>query len=183
MPTKAAFLDLNGTIVMPVQVRHPTEHWIIPGAIDAVRVLNQQGFLYPVVTVQTRIAKGYFSVEDFAAWFQDVVGRFRAAGAVLCGPYVCPHWPPESCICSKPQPYLYRQAAVEHNISLAQSVIIGDTAGDIQAAKTLGCMGCLVRTGWGEAALQGAGVGQDADHIAADVLAAAQWIVQRPVVA
>jgi len=183
MSTKAAFLDLNGTLVMPVQVRHPTEHWIIPGAIDAVRLLNQQGFLCPVVTVQTRIAKGYFSGEDFAAWFQDVVGHFRAAGAVLCGPYVCPHWPPASCQCAKPQPSLYRQAAVEHQIALAQSVIIGDTAGDIQAAKTLGCLGCLVRTGWGEATLEGVGGGQDADHIAADVLAAAQWIVQRPVVA
>jgi D-glycero-D-manno-heptose 1,7-bisphosphate phosphatase len=183
MDTKAAFLDLNGTLVMPVQVRHPTEHWIIPGAINAVRLLNQQGFLCPVVTVQTRIAKGYFSGEDFAAWFQGVVEHFRSAGAVLCGPYVCPHWPPASCMCSKPQPYLYKQAAVEHQIALAQSVVIGDTAGDIQAAKPLGCMGCLVRTGWGEAALQRAGVGQDADHIATDVLAAAQWIVQRPGVA
>jgi D-glycero-D-manno-heptose 1,7-bisphosphate phosphatase len=183
MYTKAAFLDLNGTLAMPVQVRHPSEHWIIPGAVDAVQLLNQQGFLCPVVTVQTRIAKGYFSAEDFAAWFQAVVGHFQSAGAILCGPYVCPHWPPESCVCSKPQPYLYRQAAVEHNIALAQSVVIGDTAGDIQAAKTLGCVGCLVRTGWGEAALQGAGVRQDADYIAADVLAAAQWIVQRSVVA
>jgi D-glycero-D-manno-heptose 1,7-bisphosphate phosphatase len=127
--------------------------------------------------------QGLFLCGRLRAWFQDVVGHFRSAGAVLCGPYVCPHWPTASCRCSKPQPYLYRQAAVEHNIALARSVIIGDTAGDIQAAKTLGCRGCLVRTEWGEATLQGAGGGQDADHIAVDVLAAAQWIVQRPVVA
>src|SRR2546430_4318415 len=80
MQKQAAFLDLNGTLVMPVQVQHPTEHWIIPGAIEAVRLLNQHGFLCPVVTVQTRIAKGYFSVADFATWFQSVVGHFRSAG-------------------------------------------------------------------------------------------------------
>ena len=139
MKAKAAFLDLNGTLVLPVQVSHPTEHNVIPGAVEAVRLLNLHGFICPVVTVQTRIAKGYFSAEDFAAWFRNVKERFRSEGAELCGPYLCPHRSQDACVCYKPKPYLYREAAAEHGIAVEQSVIIGDTSGDVQAAKELGC--------------------------------------------
>ena len=177
MYTKAAFLDLNVTLVMPVQVRHPSEHWIIPGAVDAVQLLNQQGFLCPVVTVQTRIAKGYFSAEDFAAWFQAVVGHFQSAGAILCGPYVCPHQRRDACRCKKPQTQLYLQAVHEHTINLAQSIVIGDTYDDVAAAHALGIPGCLVRTGWGEHNIQHKQADRIASMIATDILDAAQWAV------
>ncbi len=105
MKNKAAFLDLNGTLVTPVQVRHLAEHHILPGAVEAVRLLNRHGFLCPVVTVQTRIAKGYFSHADFAAWFDDLKERFESEGARLLGPYLCPHRSQDACACHKPKPF------------------------------------------------------------------------------
>jgi D-glycero-D-manno-heptose 1,7-bisphosphate phosphatase len=179
MKSKAAFLDLNGTLVAPVQVSHPTQHHIIPGAVEAVRLLNRHGFICPVVTVQTRIAKGYFSGADFTTWFGNLKERFQSEGAQLVGPYLCPHRSQDGCACYKPKPYLYQQAAAELGIVTEHSVVIGDTGGDVQAAKELGCPGILVRTGWGEAGLRDYGAGEHADYIAADIFEAAKWVVQR----
>lgn len=151
---RAAFLDLNGTLVAPVRVSHPQELSVLPQALEAVRLLNQQHFLCPVVTVQSRISKAIFSLQDFSEWFTDLRHQFQSAEALLLGPYVCPHQRRDACACKKPQTLLYRRAAQEHAVNIAQSVVIGDTYDDIAAARTLGIPGCLVRTGWGEHNIQ-----------------------------
>jgi len=147
---RAAFLDLNGTLAEPVRVTELRELRMLPQAIEAVRLLNQAQFLCPVVTVQSRISKAIFSLHDFLAWFAEFQQQFHGAGARLLGPYVCPHQSRDACLCKKPQTQLYLQAAHEHAIDLAQSIVIGDTYDDVAAAQALGIPGYLVRTGWGE---------------------------------
>jgi len=66
---RAVFLDLNGTLVMPVQAESPDAYRTIPGAASAVAQLNSKGFLCPVITVQSRIAKGLYTETDFRTWF------------------------------------------------------------------------------------------------------------------
>lgn len=174
---RAAFLDLNGTLVLPVRVTHPVEYTLIPGALEAVRLLNQHGFICPVVTVQSRIAKQIFSPDDFINWFGDFQAALRRQDADVLGPYLCPHQGRDACHCKKPRPYLYQQAATDNDICLQHSAIIGDTIDDLQVARTLGCTGCLVRTGWGEHALRERHAGDIASYVASDVLDAVQWIV------
>jgi len=65
MPHKTAFLDLNGTLALPVTPQRPSDLQPIPGAFEAVARLTRAGFVCPVITVQSRIAKGLFSLEDF----------------------------------------------------------------------------------------------------------------------
>ncbi len=144
---RAAFLDLNGTLVGPV------------------------------VTVQSRISKAIFSFQDFSAWFTGFQQQFHVAGARLLGPYVCPHQRRDACQCKKPQTQLYLQAAHEHTIDLAQSIVIGDTYDDVAAAHALGIPGCLVRTGWGEHNIQHKQADRIASMVATDILDAAQWAV------
>ena len=91
MSVPAVFLDLNGTLVMPVQANALEEYTSIPGSMEAVRMLNAAGFLCPVVTVQSRIAKGIYSEEAFRAWFSAFQRHMDAGGAHLLGPYLCPH--------------------------------------------------------------------------------------------
>ncbi|MDA0790698.1 MAG: HAD hydrolase-like protein [Proteobacteria bacterium] len=67
----------------------------------------------------------------------------------MLGPYVCPHRFSEPCACKKESGYLYRQAAFEHGLDLSEAIVIGDTEGDLEAARNLGVPGCLVKTGWG----------------------------------
>ena len=66
---KAVFLDLNGTLVLPVKPERLADLYAIPGAIAAVARLTAAGFVCPVITVQSRIAKGIFTASDFSSGF------------------------------------------------------------------------------------------------------------------
>lgn len=173
---RAVFLDLNGTLVMPVQSESPDAYGMIPGAASAIAQLNRKGFLCPVVTVQSRIAKGLYTETAFRTWFSSWQESLAREGAYVLGPYLCPHRFDFSCPCAKPNPTLYLQAAREHDIDCTQSYVVGDTLDDMVAARRIGAKGCLVLTGWGQAARdQGAG---HAVHIGADVRAVTDWIIQ-----
>lgn len=148
MSHKAVFLDLNGTLVMPVQVNSPDDYHLIDGSIEAVRLLNRAGFLCPVVTVQSRIEKGIYSEPSFRAWFKRLQESFHAQGAAILGPYLCPHSFKTHCLCHKPQPTLYFQAAKEWDIDCDQSYVVGDTLDDIRAGQMLGAKTGFVLTGW-----------------------------------
>jgi D-glycero-D-manno-heptose 1,7-bisphosphate phosphatase len=130
---RAVFLDLNGTLVMPVQVNAPEELSLIPGSIEAVRLLNAAGFVCPVITVQSRIEKRIFTREAFDQWFQRLQADFAEADAILAPIYVCPHSFRTGCDCHKPKPKLYLDAARDLNLDVRRSYVVGDTYGDIQA--------------------------------------------------
>jgi D-glycero-D-manno-heptose 1,7-bisphosphate phosphatase len=133
---------------MPLKQASLSNLALIEGADEAVSRLSREGFLCPVVTVQSRIAMGLFSREEFLSWFKDFSDQLATRGASLCGPYVCPHRYAEPCACKKPNTLLYELAATEHGIDLERSYSIGDTAADVRAAFHFGGQGCLVRTGW-----------------------------------
>jgi D-glycero-D-manno-heptose 1,7-bisphosphate phosphatase len=145
---RGVFLDLNGTLVTPLKPQRLEELTLIPGVVDAVARLTAAGFVCPVVTVQSRIAKGLFSSADFEAWFASFSADLRARGGHLVGPYVCPHRFAEPCQCKKPNTLLYERAASDYGLILVESFVIGDSPDDMHAARRLGARGCLVRTGW-----------------------------------
>ena len=174
----AVFLDLNGTLVTPIQVDHPSELADIPGAAAAVRRLTQAGYVCPVVTIQSRIEKGVFSADDFDAWFESFRTRWSGLGAELVGPYVCPHRFSTACACKKPASLLYTQAAADHGIDLAASYVIGDTSADVEAATRFGGRGILVRTGYGSSDEVLAAASPNAAFIGRDLAACVDWILQ-----
>jgi D-glycero-D-manno-heptose 1,7-bisphosphate phosphatase len=176
---RGVFLDFNGTLVMPVKVEQPSEYALLPCAAEAVRLLNEHGFMCPVITVQSRIAKGLYSADQFLRRFREIQAELRAEGAAIEGPYVCPHRGRDACACKKPQTLLYERAAVDLDIDIKNSVVIGDTSGDVLSARALGCAGVLVLTGWGAHELAEHGAGTAAGHVAADVLEAARWAVEQ----
>jgi len=175
----AVFLDLNGTLVTPIQVEYPGELVDLPGAIEAVRRLTEAGYICPVVTIQSRIEKGVFSAEAFQTWFESLRARWSGLGAELVGPYVCPHRFSTACACKKPQPLLYAQAAADHAIDLAASYVIGDTAADVEAAARFGGRGILVRTGYAESAEVVAAAGKHVAFIGPDLAECVAWILRR----
>ncbi len=170
---RAVFLDLNGTLVLPLLVDRPHEYQLIAQSAEAVRLLCEAGLVCPVITVQSRIEKGLYSETEFQEWFDSLKAALARQGAVIVGPYICPHRYRTPCRCKKPAGLLYRRAAAELAIDLAKSFVVGDTADDLEAARTLGCRSILVRTGWQvEPHVEAL-----ADHTADDVLAAALWIM------
>ena len=146
---RAVFLDLNGTMVLPVQPSSLDELALMPGIAEAVARLVDSSFVCPVVTVQSRIAKGVFSQEEFDRWFAGFAASLASLDAAILGPYVCPHLLSEECACEKPKTLLYERAAADHGIDLAGSWTVGDTAADVMAGAAFGGRACLVRTGWG----------------------------------
>jgi D-glycero-D-manno-heptose 1,7-bisphosphate phosphatase len=176
MGVRAVFVDLNGTLVMPVQVHSPDEYQPLAMTIEAIQLLNQAGFLCPVITVQSRIEKGIYSEQAFLDWFRAFQGQCQAQQATLLGPYVCPHRSKTNCQCHKPNAALYLKAAEECDIDCHRSFVVGDTMGDIQAGKAIGAKTCFVRTGWAEKYL--AEHSHEADFVGDDILAVAQWIVK-----
>jgi len=145
MKQRAVFLDLNGTIVLPLKPESLDEMTLIPGADLAIMRLLAAGSLCPVVTVQARIAKGLFSESEFRTWFACFFGNL---GLDVKGPYICPHRYSESCPCQKPNSFLYDRAASDWLLDLRSSYTIGDSPQDVEAARRFGGRGCLVRTGW-----------------------------------
>ena len=141
---RAVFLDLNGTLVLPLKQESLDEMVLIPGADIAIARLLASGFVCPVVTVQSRIEKGLFTEAEFRDWFADFFGNL---GLDVKGPYICPHRYNRPCPCKKPNSFLYQQAAQELSLDLSRSYTIGDSLQDVEAAYHFGGTGCLVRTG------------------------------------
>jgi D-glycero-D-manno-heptose 1,7-bisphosphate phosphatase len=178
MPKRAVFLDLNGTLVAPVQADSPEQYDDIESSLEAVRRLSIAGFVCPVVTVQSRVGKGVYSAERFLEWFAAFQSRWRDAGTVLLGPYLCPHRFNSGCACAKPKPFLYLEASRQHGIDCSQSFVVGDTASDVDAAIAIGAKGCLVLTGWGNSAThECAGT---AWFVGEDLASVADRILQQP---
>lgn len=175
MDKRAVFLDLNGTIVLPLKQESLNEITLIPGADLAIQRLLDAGFLCPVVTVQSRIEKGLFTASEFRGWFADF---FANLDLDVKGPYVCPHRFNNSCPCEKPNLYLYEQAAADLSIDLRNSYTIGDSPQDVEAAYRFDGIGCLVKTGWAaqEKVVKEA---QSAVFIGDTITDAVDWILTR----
>lgn len=169
---RAVFLDLNGTIVLPLKQQSLSEMVLIPDAEHAIRRLLEFGFVCPVVTMQARIEKGLFTEAEFRHWFSEF---FEALGLDLKGPYVCPHRFGYRCACEKPNLLLYDQAALDFDLTLQDSYVIGDSPQDVEAAQGFGGTGCLVGTGW---PLTDEDRGS-ASFVGDSIVDAVDWILQR----
>jgi D-glycero-D-manno-heptose 1,7-bisphosphate phosphatase len=157
MSRRAVFIDRDGTISEEVgYVNHPTRYRVFPFAAEAVRVLNEAGWLAVLVTNQAGVARGYFAEEMIGAVHDLLTRELERNGARLDAIYYCPHHPSVgeppyrlACDCRKPKPGLIARAAAEFDIDLARSWMIGDRYGDTELARNAGTRAALVLTGYG----------------------------------
>ena len=148
----AVFLDRDGTLIEDRSyLRDPDQVTLLPGASGAVRRLDRAGLPVIVVTNQSGIARGRFTVADYEAVQQRLGALLAAQGARLDGAYFCPHHPQFTgpCDCRKPGLKLFRDAQAAFDIDFAQSWWVGDRLSDVQPARALGGHGVLVVTGDG----------------------------------
>ncbi len=164
---RAVFLDRDGTInVEKNYLYRPEEFMFIPGVPDAIRRLNEAGFLVVVVTNQSGVARGYFNTDAVARLHEHLQERLRRDGAHVDAFYTCPHHPTAGigsyrteCDCRKGRPGMLLEAARDLRIDLARSYMVGDKKADIEAGERAGCTAILVLTGYGA---QEAGQNNDA---------------------
>lgn len=143
---KAAFLDRDGVINLDnAYVSRWEDFEFVPGAVVAMRALKQAGFALVVVTNQSGIARGYYSEDQYQALTNRMKRFLAEAGAAVDAVYHCPHHPAGAissltliCDCRKPAPGMILRGARELNLSLPDSILVGDKPSDIQAARAAG---------------------------------------------
>lgn len=139
MKRPALFLDRDGVLnVDSGYVGRIADFQPMEGVFAALREAVRRGYLLIVVTNQSGIGRGYFSQAEYDALEAHMERLFAAQGARLTGIYHCPHLPGAGCECRKPRPGMILQAAREHGIDLARSVMVGDKPSDAEAARAAG---------------------------------------------
>lgn len=148
---RAIFLDRDGTINTYVGfLRDINDFELIDGAAEAIKLINESGYLAIVVTNQPVIARGEVSWDELYEIHRKMQTLLGQEGAYLDGIYICPHHPDKGfegerpeykivCDCRKPKPGLLLNAAKDFNIDLSQSYMIGDSDNDVEAGQNAEC--------------------------------------------
>ena len=145
--TSAVFLDRDGVINVDHGYVSTWERFeFLPGVPDALRALQDAGYLLIVVSNQSGIGRGYYCEADVESLNQVIAQHLGSTvGVTLSGFYHCPHHPTEAegefrrqCDCRKPAPGMIRQAVLDHGIDLNTSLLVGDKDSDIEAGRAAG---------------------------------------------
>ncbi|WP_163938002.1 D-glycero-beta-D-manno-heptose 1,7-bisphosphate 7-phosphatase [Paraferrimonas sp. SM1919] len=139
---KAVFLDRDGVInVDHGYVGKQDDFDFIDGVFEACLKLKQMGYLLVLVTNQSGIGRGYYSEDDFHTLTEWMDWNFVDKGVEFDGIYYCPHHPQQAlgdyqqdCECRKPKPGMLLSAQRHLKIDMANSIMIGDSISDMQAA-------------------------------------------------
>lgn len=149
---KAIFLDRDGTINVEKYYLHKIEDFdFLPDAIAGLKLLQEVGYLLVIVTNQSGIGRGYYTVEDFLELNDWMLGTLGNQGVKIDKVYFCPHLPDAriekyrmDCECRKPKLGMYQQAINEFDIDVNTSFAIGDKIRDCAICGQTNCQGFLI---------------------------------------
>ena len=189
MSSKAIFIDRDGTLNEDVgYISDPKEFRLFDFAPEAVRLINNSGFLVIVLTNQSGIARGFLTEEILGRLHGKMESELAHRGARIDRIYFCPHHPEigeppykVDCDCRKPKSGLILQAATEMDVNLKKSYVVGDRYRDMEMGQAVGATGVLVLTGFGreEALTPPANRLQQPEHVAENLVEAVRWILNR----
>ena len=149
---------------------------LLPGSIEAVRLLKKAGYLVIVITNQAGISRGIMSQSDLDEIHGLMKKELALHGASIDAIYVCPHGWDEGCNCRKPKPGLLFKISESFKILTEKIVLVGDSERDIESAKNFGCVPILVLTGNGQITLQNHPEYQEG-FVVSDLASAADMII------
>ena len=149
---KAIFLDRDGTInVERDYLFKISDFEFLPGAIDALHSLQAAGFLLIIITNQSGIARGYYTLEDYEKLNGWMLNELERHDVRIEKVYYCPHHPNATvseyridCDCRKPKLGMYKQAIGDYHIDLSRSFAIGDKIRDCSICESTECRGFLI---------------------------------------
>lgn len=190
MAKPAIFLDRDGVLNQEAGYLHQVEDLnLIPGAAQAVRLLNEHNLFCCLVSNQSGPARGYYSLNHVEALHQRLKELLeKEAQATLDAVYYCPYLSPGAggtdpkftawSAWRKPNTGMLVAAAWEYDLDLKASFVVGDKATDVDLAHNAGAKGILVKTGYGEAVLTGSYQHHThPNYIAKNLLDAVSWII------
>jgi len=146
---KVIFLDRDGVVNKEIGYLHKIKDFkFIDGVIDALIRIQNKGFKIIIITNQSGIGRGLYTIEDFHELNNWMINYLKSKKINILEVFFCPHLPEDNCKCRKPKPGLYKDAITKFNINVNSSYSIGDKETDIIAAKSAGIKTTiLVRSG------------------------------------
>ncbi len=152
---RALFLDKDGTLIKDVPYNvDPSRITLEPGVGAALREIQRAGYKLILISNQSGVARGLFPETALDAVGLHISELLQPYAVTIQGFYYCPHHidglVPSyavSCSCQKPLPGMLQRAALEHDIDLAQSWMVGDILNDIEAGRRAGCKTVLIDNG------------------------------------
>jgi D-sedoheptulose 7-phosphate isomerase len=142
----AIFFDRDGVINERIPNGYVTS-WeqfrFVDGIVAAVASLAELGLPIIVVSNQACVGKGLLDESGLESITRRFVAALEGGGGRVDAVYYCPHRPDEMCGCRKPKPGLLEQGSRDWRIDLGRSVLVGDSATDLDAAAAVGCRAVL----------------------------------------
>lgn len=185
------FIDRDGTINIDAgYISHPDSFVMYPFAPQAVRMLNEAGFLAIVITNQSGLARGFFTISVMNEIHAKMNRIFNAGGAKIDGLYYCPHDPNAKvaefraeCECRKPKTGMIDAAVRDLPIDKSRMYFIGDKYSDMKTGFASGCKTIMVETGYGKGELlfKSSAWEQRPDKTALNLLEAVRLILKNEV--
>lgn len=141
------FLDRDGTLNYdPGYLKVAAELKLLAGVGPALARLKRAGAKLVVVTNQSGVGRGIFTLKDLEAIHARLEGLLEQEEVALDAIYFCPHHPDDGCRCRKPNVGMVERARSELQLDLRRSYLIGDHARDMQLAKRVGAKAILLTT-------------------------------------
>ncbi len=143
---KAVFLDRDGTIIRDmVYLNDPAAIDVFTESYEAIKLLNQAGYVIILVTNQSGVARGIVQEPILKQINQIIVDDFRKNGAEILDVYYCAESVDSNHANRKPNPGMLLDAAEKHQIDLKQSWMVGDRMTDVDAGLRAGCKSILLQ--------------------------------------
>ena len=188
MKRPAVFIDRDGTVNEQMgYINHISRFVMLPGATEAIRLLNKNQYLAIIVSNQSGVARGYYPIELVDEVHAHMRALMEKEGAFVDGIFFCPHYEKGSvpeysieCNCRKPRTGLIEEARKAFEIDMDNSYVIGDRYSDIELALRSDMKGILVTTGYGQGDIDYVfpRLSFKPAHIARDLLHAVRWIIE-----
>ncbi len=176
---RAVFLDRDGTLIVDKNfLRRPDEVELLPGAAAALKRLQDAGFLLFIVSNQSGVGRGMFTLAEAEQVNARVAADFARHGVRFQRIYTAPEAPDQPSHGRKPSPRFLFDARDEFSLDLGSSFVVGDKLSDVECGWNAGVrQSILVRTGYGAGTERDAGPRLARAVVVDDVAAAVDWIL------
>ena len=141
MSKRALFLDRDGVLNPDVGYPHRlSDAKLYDDVIPALRAIIKAGYSIFVISNQSGVARGLFSLADVRRFNKALCRELQDRGIAIFPRqfYICPHAASDRCECRKPKPGLLLRVSREHDVRLGESFLVGDKELDVQAGRRAG---------------------------------------------
>jgi len=149
---KTIILDRDGVINQDSdEFIKSVDEWLpIPGSLEAMALLHRHDYRVVVITNQSGVARGLFSLATLNDIHRHMLAETRKKGGLIEAVFFCPHGPDDGCTCRKPASGMFKDVASRLKIEMNGIPAVGDSMRDLLAARDVGALPVLVKTGKGK---------------------------------